>query len=148
MVRPGLSDACLRRDCCDMHASGLAVNRVFPSTPIQHQRQYTAQALKGSQARYSCAGHSRLLKRSAREAGPVAMQELHTKQESACNDSSVKHLIVMANGLYGNSSNWDVVIEHLRKVLDTSETLLAASDANSLKQVRQSSILPSHIACF
>ena len=47
----------------------------------------------------------------------------------------MKHLFVMANGLYGNASNWDVVIEHLQKVLDISETLLVASNANTLTQV-------------
>ena len=43
------------RRFCDMHASSLVVNRVIPSTLTQQQRQYTAQALKGSQARYICA---------------------------------------------------------------------------------------------
>ncbi|KAL0029171.1 hypothetical protein WJX79_000097 [Trebouxia sp. C0005] len=45
-----------------------------------------------------------------------------------------KHLVVMANGLFGKASNWDVVIDELQKVLDTSQTLLVASDANSLMQ--------------
>ncbi|KAL0039127.1 hypothetical protein WJX77_008695 [Trebouxia sp. C0004] len=45
-----------------------------------------------------------------------------------------KHLVVMANGLFGKASNWDVVIDNLQKVLDTSQTLLVASDANSLMQ--------------
>ncbi|KAL0047250.1 hypothetical protein WJX82_010803 [Trebouxia sp. C0006] len=40
----------------------------------------------------------------------------------------------MANGLFGKASNWDVVIDNLQKVLDTSQTLLVASDANSLMQ--------------
>lgn len=65
------------------------------------------------------------------------LQELSIKQDrsTTMSPSAVKHLIVMANGLYGNANNWDVVIENLQKVLDTSETLVVASDANSLKQV-------------
>lgn len=131
-----------------MHASGLVVNRVIPSTFAQYQRQYTGQRLKSSLTKDSRVGHSRLLERAVVQAAPVSMQELHTQQDSACNVSSVKHLIVMANGLYGNSSNWDVVIEHLRKVLDTSETLLAASNANSLKRVWQSNECHLMFACL
>ena len=127
-----------------MHASGLVVNEIIPSTFTQYQRQHKGRRLKASQTRDSQAVYRRLPKGAVLQATPAFMQELHTKQGSAGNDDFVRHLIVMANGLYGNSSNWDVVIEHLRKVLDTSETLLAASDANALKQVRPSSILASH----
>ena len=47
------------------------------------------------------------------------------------------HLVVMANGLFGRSSNWDVTIEELQhSSLDLSHMLLVASNANSLTQVR------------
>ena len=46
------------------------------------------------------------------------------------------HLVVMANGLFGKSSNWDVIIEELQQTnLNLSHTLLVASNANSLTQV-------------
>ncbi len=63
------------------------------------------------------------------------MQEL-SQQDCIVDDHDKKHLVVMANGLFGKASNWDVVIDNLQKVLDTSQTLLVASDANSLMQVR------------
>lgn len=63
------------------------------------------------------------------------MQELQKQPESTCDTSKVKHLVVMANGLFGKASNWDVVVENLKAVLDISQTLLVASDANSLLQV-------------
>lgn len=47
------------------------------------------------------------------------------------------HLVVMANGLFGTPSNWDVIIEELQQSnLDLSHTLLVASNANSLTQVQ------------
>ena len=49
---------------------------------------------------------------------------------------SQTHLVIMANGLFGRSSNWDVIIEELQQTnLDLSHTLLVASNANSLTQV-------------
>ena len=73
----------------------------------------------------------------------LTMQELPSnEQQSPPPTSSVKHLIVMANGLYGNARNWDVNVENLRNVLDTRETLLAASDANSLTQVSRKNQTP------
>lgn len=73
----------------------------------------------------------------------LTMRELPgNMQQSSSPTSSVKHLIVMANGLYGNARNWDVIVENLRNVLDTRETLLAASDANSLTQVSRQTQTP------
>lgn len=55
------------------------------------------------------------------------------------------HLVVMANGLFGTSSNWDVIIEELQQSnLDLSHTLLVASNANSLTQVQTAWI---HAVC-
>lgn len=55
------------------------------------------------------------------------------------------HLVVMANGLFGTSSNWDVIIEELQQSsLDLSHTLLVASNANSLTQVQTVWI---HVVC-
>lgn len=65
------------------------------------------------------------------------MQELPETATTTPNIESKKHIIVMANGLFGTSSNWDVVIEELQKKLDLSHTLLVASNANSLTQVEQ-----------
>ena len=64
------------------------------------------------------------------------MQELPQHTGCRVDNQNKKHLVVMANGLFGKASNWDVVIDNLQKVLDTSQTLLVASDANSLMQVR------------
>ncbi len=64
------------------------------------------------------------------------MQELPPHADCMVDNQNKKHLVVMANGLFGKASNWDVVIYNLQKVLDTSQTLLVASDANSLMQVR------------
>ena len=64
------------------------------------------------------------------------MQELPQHAGCMVDNQNKKHLVVMANGLFGKASNWDVVIDNLQKVLDTSQTLLVASDANSLMQVR------------
>ncbi len=68
----------------------------------------------------------------------VFTSTMQERPEPATSSESIdkkKHLVVMANGLFGKASNWDVVIENLQKVLDTSQTLLVASDANSLMQV-------------
>lgn len=62
------------------------------------------------------------------------MQELPQHAGCMVDNQNKKHLVVMANGLFGKASNWDVVIDNLQKVLDTSQTLLVASDANSLMQ--------------
>ena len=63
------------------------------------------------------------------------MQELRPETQIAAGARDHKHLIVMANGLFGKASNWDVVIENLQQVLDVSQVLLVASNANSLLQV-------------
>lgn len=63
------------------------------------------------------------------------MHELPETKNSSETESQT-HLVVMANGLFGKSSNWDVIIEELQQNnLDLSHTLLVASDANSLTQV-------------
>jgi len=64
------------------------------------------------------------------------MQELPQHADCMVDNQNKKHLVVMANGLFGKASNWDEVIDNLQKVLDTSQTLLVASNANSLMQVR------------
>ena len=64
------------------------------------------------------------------------MQELPETATSGSDSKSKKHLVVMANGLFGRSSNWDVIIEELQQRLDISETLIVASNANSLTQVK------------
>ena len=63
------------------------------------------------------------------------MHELPQPPKSHADVENKQHLLVMANGLFGSSSNWDVVIDNLQKVLDISQTVLVASDANSLMQV-------------
>lgn len=74
------------------------------------------------------------------------MQELPEQPDSTCDTNKMKHLVVMANGLFGKASNWDVVVENLQAVLDISQTLLVASDANSLLQVDL--YIPSQQLCF
>ena len=64
------------------------------------------------------------------------MRELPQHADCMVDNQNKKHLVVMANGLFGKASNWDEVIDNLQKVLDTSQTLLVASNANSLMQVR------------
>ena len=64
------------------------------------------------------------------------MQELPAAAQAGANTEDALHLVVMANGLFGRSSNWDVIIEELQKHLDIRQTLLVASNANSLTQAR------------
>ena len=62
------------------------------------------------------------------------MRELPNKTSSGLERQT--HLVIMANGLFGKSSNWDVIVEELRQTnLKLSHTLLVASNANSLTQV-------------
>ena len=66
--------------------------------------------------------------------GVCAMRELPNKTSSGLERQT--HLVIMANGLFGKSSNWDVIVEELRQTnLNLSHTLLVASNANSLTQV-------------
>ena len=63
-----------------------------------------------------------------------AMRELPNRTSSGMERQT--HLVVMANGLFGESSNWDVIIEELQQTnLNLRHTLLVASNANSLTQV-------------
>ena len=83
-------------------------------------------------------------KKLARQPGPTgntgslqvayAMRELPNRTSPGTERQT--HLVVMANGLFGKSSNWDVIIEELQQTkLNLSHTLLVASNANSLTQV-------------
>ena len=81
--------------------------------------------------------NKRLLKCVAQSGTALApiMHDIQTEAKAWPGPSTQKHLIVMANGLFGKPSNWDVVIEHMQQNLDMSQTLLVASNANSLLQV-------------
>lgn len=83
-------------------------------------------------------------KKRARQPSPTghtgSLQVLHAMRELPNRTSTgmacQTHLVVMANGLFGKSSNWDVIIEELQQTnLNLSHTLLVASNANSLTQV-------------
>ena len=103
-------------------------------------RQYTSTFAAGFPARPRRKPLCRVVTGSPKPA--CTMQELPETATTTPDIKNKKHIIVMANGLFGTSSNWDVVVEDLEKQLDISQTLLVASDANSLTQVAPTIILP------